>query len=56
VTGGGLNGSLIKFFHRKLVYVLSSKPQIKLLKESDENTNQQDRNDSHKVTKSVEEE
>jgi hypothetical protein len=46
-----VNGSLIKFFHKKLVDAPCSKSQTKALKESDENTNQQDRNDSHEVTK-----
>jgi hypothetical protein len=53
--GRGVNGSLMKFFHKKPTYVSRSKPQTKPLKESDENTNQQDRNDSHKVTKPAEE-
>jgi hypothetical protein len=38
--GGGVNGSLMKFFHKKLAYVPRSKPQTKPLKESNENTNQ----------------
>jgi hypothetical protein len=41
----------MKFFHKKLTYVPHSKPQIKRLKERDENTTQQDRNDPNKVMK-----
>jgi hypothetical protein len=38
--GGGVNGSLMKLFHKKLTYVPCSKPQTEPLKERDENTNQ----------------
>jgi hypothetical protein len=34
--GGGVNESLIKFFHKKPAYFPCSKPQPKFLKESDE--------------------
>jgi hypothetical protein len=34
--GGGVNGSLKKFFHKKSVYVPRLKSQTKPLKESDE--------------------
>jgi hypothetical protein len=47
-----VNKSLIKFFHKKSDYVSCSKP----LKESDESTNQHDRNDPHKVIKSAKKE
>jgi hypothetical protein len=50
------DGSLMKFFHKKLAYVPCSKPQTKQLNKSDEKTNQQDRNDPHKVTKLAKEE
>jgi hypothetical protein len=48
----GVNGSLIKYFHKKQAYVPHSKPLKKVIK----NTNQQETNDPHKVTKPAEEE
>jgi hypothetical protein len=36
--GGGVNGSLMKFFHKKAIYVTRSKSQTKPLKEKDEKT------------------
>jgi hypothetical protein len=54
--GARVNGSLIKFFHKRPAYVRCSKPQTKPLKETDENAKQQDRIDHYKVTKPAEEE
>jgi hypothetical protein len=52
--GGGLNRSLINFFHKNSAYDPRSKLQVKTLKKVMKNTNQQDINDPHRITKLAE--
>jgi hypothetical protein len=47
--GGGGEWELIKILMQELAYVPSSNPKVKTLKESDEHTNQQHKNDPLKV-------
>jgi hypothetical protein len=52
----GVNGSQIKILLQEPFYVPSSNPKAKTLKEGDDNTNQQLRNDLLKVTNAAEKE
>jgi hypothetical protein len=52
----GVNGSQIKILSQKTIYVPSLNPKVKTLKEGNEHTNQQCRNDPLKVMNVVEKE